>query len=281
MGRWGTLRIRTARSGAFGQVAADRLPGMRLGRVASPDGVAFVSIEGGEVAKEIAEHPFGTPTFTGRSWPLADVRLLAPILASKVICVGKNYAAHAAEMGGVAPEEPVIFMKPSTSIIGPNAPILLPPNSSQVDYEGELAVVIGRPCKDVPAARAKDVVLGYTVANDVTARDQQKQDGQWTRAKGYDTFCPLGPWIETTADPADLEIVTELDGEVRQRSNTSLLLHDIPALIEWVSAVMTLLPGDVILTGTPEGVGPMNSGQNVSVTVSGIGTLTNPVAAKR
>ncbi|ONM49301.1 fumarylacetoacetate hydrolase family protein [Nocardia donostiensis] len=254
---------------------------MRLGRVASPDGVAFVSIEGGEVAKEIAEHPFGTPTFTGRSWPLADVRLLAPILASKVICVGKNYAAHAAEMGGVAPEEPVIFMKPSTSIIGPNAPILLPPNSSQVDYEGELAVVIGRPCKDVPAARAKDVVLGYTVANDVTARDQQKQDGQWTRAKGYDTFCPLGPWIETTADPADLEIVTELDGEVRQRSNTSLLLHDIPALIEWVSAVMTLLPGDVILTGTPEGVGPMNSGQNVSVTVSGIGTLTNPVAAKR
>lgn len=281
MGRWGTLRIRTARSGAFGQVAADRLPGMRLGRVASPDGVAFVSIEGGEVAKEIAEHPFGAPTFTGRSWPLADVRLLAPILASKVICVGKNYAAHAAEMGGVAPEEPVIFMKPSTSIIGPNAPILLPSNSSQVDYEGELAVVIGRPCKDVPAARAKDVVLGYTVANDVTARDQQKQDGQWTRAKGYDTFCPLGPWIETTADPADLEIVTELDGEVRQRSNTSLLLHDIPALIEWVSAVMTLLPGDVILTGTPEGVGPMNSGQNVSVTVSGIGTLTNPVAAKR
>lgn len=281
MGRWGTLRIRTVRSGAFGQVAADRLPGMRLGRVASPDGVAFVSIEGGEVAKEIAEHPFGAPTFTGRSWPLADVRLLAPILASKVICVGKNYAAHAAEMGGVAPEEPVIFMKPSTSIIGPNAPILLPSNSSQVDYEGELAVVIGRPCKDVPAARAKDVVLGYTVANDVTARDQQKQDGQWTRAKGYDTFCPLGPWIETTADPADLEIVTELDGEVRQRSNTSLLLHDIPALIEWVSAVMTLLPGDVILTGTPEGVGPMNSGQNVSVTVSGIGTLTNPVAAKR
>ncbi|WP_280235466.1 fumarylacetoacetate hydrolase family protein [Nocardia cyriacigeorgica] len=257
---------------------------MRLGRVASPDGVAFVSIEGDggdSIAKEIAEHPFGTPTFTGRSWPLADVRLLAPILASKVICIGKNYAAHAAEMGGTAPADPVIFMKPSTAIVGPNAPIILPPSSSQVDYEGELAIVIGRPCKDVPAARAHDVILGYTVANDVTARDQQRHDGQWTRAKGYDSFCPLGPWIETQLDPADLEIVTELDGEVRQRSRTSLLLHDIPKLIEWVTTVMTLLPGDVILTGTPEGVGPMVAGQNVAVTVSGIGTLTNPVAAKR
>jgi len=262
---------------------------MRLGRVASPDGVAFVSIEGegaGEVgtaalAKEIAEHPFGTPTFTGRSWPLADVRLLAPILASKVVCVGKNYAAHAAEMGGTAPEQPVIFIKPNTAIAGPNAPIVYPPSSTRVDYEGELAVVIGRPCKDVPAARAREVILGYTIANDVTARDQQQSDGQWTRGKGYDTFCPLGPWIETDLDPADLEIRTELDGEVRQLSRTSLLLHDIPKLIEWVSTVMTLLPGDVILTGTPEGVGPMQVGQQVSVTVEGIGTLTNPVAAKR
>ncbi len=243
-----------------------------------------MSIEGeGEtaVAKEIAEHPFGTPTFTGRSWPLADVRLLAPILASKVVCVGKNYAAHAAEMGGAAPEQPVIFIKPNTAIVGPNAPIVYPPSSTRVDYEGELAVVIGRPCKDVPAARARDVILGYTVANDVTARDQQQSDGQWTRGKGYDTFCPLGPWIETDLDPADLEIRTELDGEVRQRSRTSLLLHDIPELVEWVSTVMTLLPGDVILTGTPEGVGPMQVGQQVSVTVEGIGTLTNPVAAKR
>ncbi|MEU7765225.1 fumarylacetoacetate hydrolase family protein [Nocardia sp. NPDC049190] len=263
---------------------------MRLGRVASPEGVAFVSIEGeagngssagSEIAKEIAEHPFGTPTFTGRSWPLADVRLLAPILASKVVCIGKNYAAHAAEMGGPAPADPVIFLKPNTSIIGPNAPITLPPSSAQVDYEGELAVVIGRPCKDVPAARALDVVLGYTVANDVTARDQQRHDGQWTRGKGYDTFCPLGPWIETSLDPSDLEIVTELDGEVRQRSRTSLLLHDIPKLIEWITTVMTLLPGDVILTGTPEGVGPMQNGQQVSVSIEGIGTLTNPVAAKR
>jgi 2-keto-4-pentenoate hydratase/2-oxohepta-3-ene-1,7-dioic acid hydratase in catechol pathway len=257
---------------------------MRLGRVASPEGVAFVSIEGSgadQVAREIAEHPFGTPTFTGRRWPLADVRLLAPILASKVVCVGKNYAAHAREMGGEAPEDPVIFLKPNTAITGPNASIVLPPSSSQVDYEGELAVVIGRPCKDVPAARARDVILGYTVANDVTARDQQRHDGQWTRGKGYDTFCPLGPWIETEIDPADLEITTELDGQVRQHSRTSLLLHDIPKLIEWITTVMTLLPGDVILTGTPEGVGQMKDGQSVSVTVEGIGTLTNPVAVKR
>ncbi|MFC8042322.1 fumarylacetoacetate hydrolase family protein [Nocardia sp. NPDC057353] len=257
---------------------------MRLGRVASPDGVAFARIEGDgadSVAREIAEHPFGSPTYTGRSWPVADVRLLAPILASKVVCVGKNYAAHAAEMGGEAPESPVIFLKPNTAIVGPNAPIILPPSSSRVDYEGELAVVIGRPCKDVPAAKARDVILGYTVANDVTARDQQKSDGQWTRGKGYDTFCPLGPWIETELDPGDLEIVTELDGEVRQRSRTSLLLHDIPELIEFVSTVMTLLPGDVLLTGTPEGVGPVQAGQSVSVTVEGIGTLTNPVATKR
>ena len=256
---------------------------MRLGRIASPDGVAFVSIEGEEdalVAKEIAEHPFGNPTFTGRSWPLADVRLLAPILASKVICIGKNYADHIAEMGGEAPADPVIFLKPNTSIVGPGAPIVLPPTSNEVHFEGELAVVIGQPCKDVPAAKALSVVLGYTIANDVSARDHQKQDGQWARAKGHDTFCPLGPWIETNLDASDLEITAEVDGQQRQRSRTSLLIHDIPKLVEWVSAVMTLLPGDVILTGTPEGVGPIEPGNTVSVTVEKIGTLTNPVVAK-
>ncbi|MDL9935579.1 fumarylacetoacetate hydrolase family protein [Gordonia sp. ABSL1-1] len=256
---------------------------MRLARIASPDGVAFVSItdgENGPVAAEIAEHPFGTPTFTGRSWPLADVRLLAPILASKVICIGKNYAAHAAEMGGEAPADPVIFIKPNTSIVGPEVPIVRPPSSERVDFEGELAIVIGRPCKDVKAAQANDVILGFTVANDVTARDQQAIDGQWTRAKGYDTFCPLGPWIETDFDPADVELRTELDGEVRQRSRTSLMLHDIGKIVEWISGVMTLLPGDVILTGTPEGIGPMIAGQRVSVTVEGLGTLSNPVVDK-
>lgn len=167
---------------------------MRLGRVASPDGVAFVSIEGdGEsrIAKEIAEHPFGNPTFTGRSWPLADVRLLAPILASKVVAIGKNYAAHAAEMGGEAPADPVIFLKPNTSIVGPDAAIVLPKSSNEVHYEGELAVVIGR-LQGRAAAKALDVVLGYTAANDVSARDHQRHDGQWTRAKGHDTFCRWG-----------------------------------------------------------------------------------------
>ncbi|MFL6141741.1 MAG: fumarylacetoacetate hydrolase family protein [Labedaea sp.] len=256
---------------------------MRIARIAHPDGVAFVSVEGeGEdlVAAEIAEHPFGTPTFTGRRWPLAAARLLAPILPTKLIGVGKNYADHAKEMGGEPPADPVIFLKPSTSVIGPGASIKLPPDSARVDYEGELALVIGRPCRDVPAARAKDVLLGYTIGNDVTARDQQQSDGQWARAKGHDTFCPLGPWIDTAAAPEDLALRTELDGEVKQDARTSLLLHGIPELIEWISRVMTLLPGDVILTGTPAGVGPMTAGQTVSVSIEGLGTLTNPVTAR-
>jgi 2-keto-4-pentenoate hydratase/2-oxohepta-3-ene-1,7-dioic acid hydratase in catechol pathway len=256
---------------------------MRLGRIASPDGVSFVSVEGegdAAVAREINEHPFGTPTFTGRSWPLGDVRLLAPILASKVVCMGKNYAAHIEEMGGEAPEDPVIFLKPNTAIIGPNIPIQLPANASPVHHEGELAAVIGRPCKDVPTAGARDVILGYTIANDVSARDQQQADGQWMRAKGHDTFCPVGPWIVTDLDASDLEIRTEVNGQVRQRSRTSMMIHDIGAIIEWMSAVMTLLPGDLILTGTPEGVGPLEDGDTVSVSIEGIGTLTNPVVRK-
>lgn len=255
---------------------------MRLGRVASPDGVAFVSIEDdpGPVAREIAEHPFGNPTFTGRSWPLADVRLLAPILASKVVCIGKNYAEHIAETGQEAPKDPVIFLKPNTAIIGPGVPIQLPANASPVHHEGELAVVIGQACKDVPAAKAAGVILGYTIGNDVSARDQQQADGQWTRAKGHDTFCPLGPWIVTDLDPADLDIRTEVNGQVRQHSRTSLMIYDVGEIVAWISGVMTLLPGDVILTGTPAGVGPIEDGDTVSVTVEGIGTLTNPVVRK-
>ncbi|MFM8598439.1 MAG: fumarylacetoacetate hydrolase family protein [Mycobacterium sp.] len=255
---------------------------MRLGRVATPDGVAFVSIESDPdgPAREIAEHPFGTPTFTGRSWPLSQVRLLAPILASKVVCIGKNYAEHIKEMGQQAPANPVIFLKPNTAIIGPGVPIQLPADSPRVDHEGELAAVIGRPCKDVPAARAAENILGYTIANDVSARDQQQADVQWTRAKGHDTFCPVGPWIVTDLDPSDLEIRTDVNGEVRQHSRTSLMIHDVAAIVEWISAVMTLLPGDLILTGTPAGVGPLEDGDVVSITIEGIGTLTNPVVRK-
>jgi 2-keto-4-pentenoate hydratase/2-oxohepta-3-ene-1,7-dioic acid hydratase in catechol pathway len=253
---------------------------VRIARIAHPGGVAFATVDDENVAREVADHPFGTPTYTGQSWPVADVRLLAPILPSKIIGIGKNYADHIQEMGGEAPADPVMFMKPSTAVIGPNAPIKLPKDSSRVDFEGELAVVIGRPCRDVPAAQAASVILGYTIANDVTARDHQKSDGQWTRGKGHDSFCPLGPWIETTLDPSDLAISTKLDDDTKQDARTSLLLHDVPSLVEWVSRVMTLLPGDLILTGTPAGVGPMAAGQNVSVTIEGIGTLTNTVESR-
>ena len=259
---------------------------MRIARIAHADGVAFVAVEGagddpaGLTGAEIAEHPFGKPNFTGRKWPLADVRLLAPILPGKIICVGKNYADHAREMGGDVPANPVIFLKPSTSVIGPNAAIKLPADSNRVDFEGELAAVIGMPARDVPAARANSILMGYTIANDVTARDQQEADGQWTRAKGHDTFCPLGPWIETALDPSDLAIRTTLDGELKQDSRTSSQIFNLGALIEWISRVMTLLPGDVILTGTPAGVGPMTAGQSVSVSVDRIGTLTNTVTIR-
>jgi len=259
---------------------------VRIARFAHPQGVAFGVVEGDPAAydaqtvAEIAEHPFGPVRLTGRRWALPDVRLLAPILPGKVVGIGKNYAAHAAEMGGEAPASPVIFLKPSTSVIGPGDAIRLPPDSKRVDHEAELAVVIGGVVREVPRDRALATVLGYTCGNDVTARDQQALDGQWVRAKGHDSFCPLGPWIETDLDPTDLAVRAELDGVVRQESRTSLLLHDVATLISFVSHVMTLLPGDVILTGTPEGVGPMSAGSTVSVTVEGIGTLTNPVTAR-
>jgi 2-keto-4-pentenoate hydratase/2-oxohepta-3-ene-1,7-dioic acid hydratase in catechol pathway len=217
---------------------------------------------------------------TGQRIPLADVRLLAPVIPrSKVIGIGKNYADHAAEMGGEVPAEPLVFLKPNTSVIGPDDAIIHPRSSERVDYEGELAVVISRICKDVSAADAAKVIFGYTVANDVTARDLQASDGQWARAKGFDTFCPLGPWIETDFDPAKSRVTTELDGDVVQDQPTSDMVFDVPTLIAYASSFMTLLPGDVILTGTPAGIGPMRPGQSVSVTVEGIGTLTNRVVA--
>jgi 2-keto-4-pentenoate hydratase/2-oxohepta-3-ene-1,7-dioic acid hydratase in catechol pathway len=254
---------------------------VRLARIAHPSGgVAFASVEGdGDDAQvlEIAEHPFGQPNFTGRRWPLADVRVLAPILPSKVIAVGRNYAKHAAEFGNEVPTAPMLFIKPSTSVIGPNAAIKLPKASSRVDFEGELAIVIGQPVKNVPASKAAAAILGYTIANDVSARDLQKSDGQWGRAKGFDTFCPLGPWIETSIDASDLALRTEVSGEIKQDGRTSDLVHSIEELVEFISGVMTLLPGDVILTGTPEGVGEITDGDEVSITIEGIGTLTNPV----
>jgi 2-keto-4-pentenoate hydratase/2-oxohepta-3-ene-1,7-dioic acid hydratase in catechol pathway len=225
-------------------------------------------------------------TPTGREAKLSDVRLIAPVLPrSKVVAVGRNYAAHAAEMDSEVPEEPLLFMKPNTSVIGPGDAIAYPKQSENVHYEGELAVVIGRICRDVPAAQATDVIFGYTIANDVTARDLQRKDVQFTRAKSFDTFCPLGPWIETDLDPQDFiegrRVQTYLDGDLKQDGSTADMIFDIPTLIEHISSVMTLLPGDVILTGTPEGVGPMEVGDEVEVSIEGLGALTNKVEKRK
>jgi len=260
---------------------------VRIARFAKGDGVAYGVVEGdeGQTIAELYGHPFGVDPsgvrFTGQRYPLAEVRLLAPVLPSKVVAVGKNYAGHIREMGGESPAEPVLFLKPSTSVTGPGDRIAYPVKlTDRVDYEGELAVIIGRLCRDVPKERAEDVVFGYTCANDVTARDLQVKDGQWTRAKGFDTFCPLGPWMETGTDPSDLGITTTVNGDVRQQARTSDLLWDVPSLIEYVSSVMTLLPGDVLLTGTPEGVGALTDSDEVAVTIESIGTLTNKVVIR-
>ncbi len=228
----------------------------------------------------------GDPLFSGivpteTKVALKDVKLLAPIIPrSKVVCIGKNYADHAAEMDSVVPEEPIIFLKPNTSVIGPNDTIQWPRMSDRVDFEGELAIVISRICKDVPKERFADVIFGYTIANDVTARDLQKKDGQWTRAKGFDTFCPIGPWVETDYLPGEQIISTKVNGEVKQSEPLSSMIFKIPEIIAFVSQVMTLLPGDVILTGTPAGIGPMAAGSTVEVSIEGIGVLTNKVSAK-
>jgi 2-keto-4-pentenoate hydratase/2-oxohepta-3-ene-1,7-dioic acid hydratase in catechol pathway len=228
----------------------------------------------------------GDPIYSGivpaeKSLKLSDVKLLAPVIPrSKVVCIGKNYADHAAEMDSEVPSEPIIFIKPNTSVIGPNEVIIWPRMSERVDYEAELAIVIGRICKEVPASKAKDVIYGYTLANDVTARDLQKKDGQWSRAKGFDTFCPLGPWIETEFIPGDQKITSTLNGEVKQSSMLSEMIFKVPQIVEFVTNVMTLLPGDVILTGTPAGIGPMPSGASITVAIDGLGALTNKVSSR-
>jgi 2-keto-4-pentenoate hydratase/2-oxohepta-3-ene-1,7-dioic acid hydratase in catechol pathway len=236
----------------------------------------------GESVAVVAGDPLYRPVqFTGERLPLGDVRLLAPVIPrSKIVGVGRNYADHAAEFGQVVPEEPLLFLKPNTAVIGPGDAIVLPRQSHEVHFEGELAVVIGKLCRDVPTERALDVIFAYTVGNDVTARDLQRTDDQWARAKGFDTFCPLGPWLKTELDPADLTLRTVVNGEVKQDVRTSKLIFDIPTLVAYISAAFTLLPGDVILTGTPAGVGPIVAGDRVEVTVEGIGTLDNRVVSR-
>jgi 2-keto-4-pentenoate hydratase/2-oxohepta-3-ene-1,7-dioic acid hydratase in catechol pathway len=223
---------------------------------------------------------FGEWSRGGLIGRLDELPLLAPVVPTKIVCVGRNYPAHAAEHGEAVPEEPLLFFKPPSAVIGPGAAIRLPPQSEQVDYEAELAVVIGRRCRDVQPEEAWDYVLGVTCGNDVTARDLQRRDDHWTRAKGFDTFCPLGPWMVTGLrgeDVADLKVACRVNGELRQAGRTSEMAFSPTELIAYTSAIMTLEPGDVIMTGTPEGVGPLTAGDVVEVAVQGIGVLRNPV----
>ena len=253
---------------------------MRLVRFRFGDRIATGAVEdGSDVIRVLRGTFFADPLPTGEEVPLDLVRMLAPVLPSKVVAVGKNYATHAAEFGGEVPEEPLIFLKPSTSVSGPGDPISLLPISHRVDYEGELAVVMGRIAKNVGAEDAGKFILGYTCGNDVTLRDLQKKDGQWGRAKGFDGSCPIGPWIETLLDPGDVYLETRVNGEIRQAAQTSEMVFGVATLIEFVTTFMTLLPGDVLMTGTPEGVGKLQPGDVVDVEIEGIGTLTNTAVA--
>ena len=232
--------------------------------------------------REISGAPWGEWARGSRTWLLAQVRLLAPAEPTKIVCVGRNYAAHAAELGNEVPTEPLIFLKPPSSLIGPEEAIILTRYSQRVEHEGELAVVMGRRCTHLSDTDdPRPYILGYACLNDVTARDLQKSDVQFTRAKGFDTFCPIGPHIETQLDPADVLVETQVNGTRRQSGRTSLMVYPVLFLVRWISRMMTLLPGDVIATGTPAGVGPLVAGDVVQVSVEGIGTLRNPVRAPR
>ncbi|AMB40908.1 fumarylacetoacetate hydrolase family protein [Arthrobacter sp. TES] len=258
---------------------------MRIARFVVDSDPLYGVVDGEPGSEEITVIN-GDPFFNGVErthvkHKLEDVRLLAPIIPrSKVIGVGRNFAEHAAELGNEVPQHPLLFLKPNTAVIGPNDPIVLPEFSEEVSFEAELCVVIGRICKDVPEERAEDVIFGYTCGNDLTARDVQKTDLQWARAKGFDTSAPLGPWIETELDPDDLAVQARLNGELRQDGNTTQMIRGVRELVSIVSQAFTLLPGDVIMTGTPAGVGLISEGDRIEVEVEGIGRLSNPVVRR-
>lgn len=234
----------------------------------------------GEQVREISGSPFAEWSSGKQAWPLDRIRLLAPVEPSKIVCVGRNYKEHAAEFGNAVPTEMIIFLKPPTSVIGPEESIVLTPLSKRVDHEGELAVIIGRTCfQPDPGLSVRPYILGYTCLNDVTARDLQRADGQWTRGKGFDTFCPIGPFIETEFDVAASTLETRVNGSRRQSAPLTDMVFDIDYIIRFISSVMTLLPGDVIATGTPSGVGPLTPHDIVEVSIAGLGTLRNPVVA--
>lgn len=256
---------------------------MRVVRYVGSGGVAVW----GELREDETIHPLASPPFG--AFPVGadvvraeDAALLAPVAPATVVCVGRNYAAHAAEFGNKPPEQPILFLKPASTVIGPGAPIVYPPASKRVDPEAELVLVVGRPAFQVAAKDAWSVIGGYTCGNDVTARDIQKSDPgqQWTRGKGFATFCPIGPWVQTDFDPTDVEVTCAVNGEVTQQGRTRDFIFDIPYLIEYITAFTRLLPGDLIMTGTPEGVRPVQPGDTISVSISGLGTLTNSVQAE-
>jgi 2-keto-4-pentenoate hydratase/2-oxohepta-3-ene-1,7-dioic acid hydratase in catechol pathway len=249
---------------------------MRLVRFLVQGSPAYGILNNDEVV-ELGEEAYASLSSHRAVHQTAGVRLLAPCVPTKVVAVGLNYRDHASELGMAVPETPILFLKPPTTVIGPDDDIRFPAMSRQVDYEGELGIVIKDRVVRIAPAEARQHILGYTCANDVTARDLQKQDGQWTRAKGFDTFCPVGPWIETDLDPSDLQIETYLNGERRQSSRTSQFVFDVDHLVSFISQVMTLEPGDLIITGTPAGIGPMKRGDSVEVRIEGIGSLINKV----
>ena len=252
---------------------------MRDGSASSMDPARYGLIEGDSIL-EILGSPWGQWTRGSRSMRLAEARLLTPVAPSKIVCVGRNYAAHAAELGNELPKEPLIFLKPPSAIIGPQEEIVLTKYSNRMEHEGELAIVIGRKCSNLlDADDSLSFVMGYTCLNDVTARDLQKSDVQFTRGKGFDTFCPVGPHIETDLDPSNVLVETRVNGALRQSGSTSLMTYTPAFLVRWISRMMTLNPGDVIATGTPSGVGPLVGGDVVEVSVGGIGVLRNPVHA--
>ncbi|RFA16594.1 2-hydroxyhepta-2,4-diene-1,7-dioate isomerase [Subtercola boreus] len=249
---------------------------MKIARFSTGEDPRYGIIDGDEIVVLQGDPMFQGFVTTEERVPLATAKLLAPVIPrSKVVAVGKNYADHAKEMGGVVPERPLLFLKPNTSVIGTGDMIVLPPDSQQIEHEAELAIVIGSVAKNVRAQDFADVIFGYTIANDVTARDLQKLDGQWARAKGFDTFCPLGPYIETEFNWRDALIEARVDGELRQEGNLSEMIFTVPEIVAYASRAFTLLPGDVILTGTPAGVSPFTSGQTVDISIAGLGTLSN------
>ena len=249
---------------------------MKIARVCVENDVFYAELEGEKLFR-LAGGLFACPKRDGRSYDLASAKLLAPVSPSKIVCMGKIYLDHAAEMGEGIPETPAVFLKPSTSVIGPMEDIVYPSISQRLDYEGELGIVIGKEARNVPHGRAHEYILGCTCVNDVTARDIQKGELQWTRGKGFDTFCPIGPVINTEADPGNLHLVTRVNGEIKQDAYTSMLSRGIDWIICYITECMTLLPGDVIATGTPAGIGSMQRGDVVEVEIEGIGVLRNAV----